>query len=92
MSSVGSISIQEQDTNHCSWPEPVRRERDREDHYILYQKHTCGRWKRRGGGGGAKAWGEKDLKRRKGKEKSLKLCPPNIDLHYISSASSIKNV
>ncbi|KAJ7422560.1 SMC5-SMC6 complex localization factor 1 [Pitangus sulphuratus] len=29
---------------------------------------------------------EKDVKRRKGKEKSLKLCPPNIDIRYASSA------
>lgn len=35
---------------------------------------------------------EKDVKRRKGKEKCIKLCPPNMDIHYTSSASNIKNI
>lgn len=34
---------------------------------------------------------EKDVRRRKGKDKSLKLYPPNIGIHYTHTASNIKN-
>lgn len=42
---VGSVSIQEQGTNHCSTWTCKTRERHRkgEDHYILYQKNTSER-------------------------------------------------
>lgn len=35
---------------------------------------------------------EKDVKRRKGKDKSLKLFPPNIGIHYTHTASDVKNI
>lgn len=35
---------------------------------------------------------EKDVKRRKGKDKSLKLYPPNIGIHYTHTASNVKNI
>lgn len=35
---------------------------------------------------------EKDVKRRQGKEKSLKARPLNMDIHYTTSASNVKNM